>query len=335
MEYLSFLFAILHVHKALCEEIFWDTAVKLAKNMTLECVYSSTDTVTQMEWLKVNATEKESIAIFNPTYGTIIRTSYADRVYFPNLTMASNDMTLSFYNASEADVGFYSCCLNTFPSGYWEKVIQVVQSDSFTIALQSNSHVVSEPGENITLTCQPQTKWLTEQITWEKIQPHQIDLITFCNLSQGRSYTSKYQRQILTNCSRGLGWSSIVLPQVTFSDSGLFRCCFKAKTGENETFVVRLTVTDGKTDSQHILLLAGGTALLLLLAVLMTTCIAICYIRRRRRQKRVLSKELYDTHSKPDNNYRTPISTSRPLEVASEDIYVNYPNFSRRPKTRV
>uniref|UniRef100_A0A8C4MZ56 CD226 molecule n=1 Tax=Equus asinus asinus TaxID=83772 RepID=A0A8C4MZ56_EQUAS len=178
MDYLIFLLAILHVYKVLCEEKFWDTTVKLAKNMTLECVYPSTDTLTQMEWFKVNAMEKESLVIFNPTYGAIIRQPYADRVYFSNSTVTPNDMTLSFHNASEADVGFYSCFLHTFPHGPWEKVIQVVPPDSFEIDAPSNSHILSEPGKNVTLTCQLQMKWPLQQVTWEKIQPHQIDLLT-------------------------------------------------------------------------------------------------------------------------------------------------------------
>lgn len=113
---------------ALCEEVFWDTTVKLAENMTLECVYPSMNTLTQMEWFKINMMERESIAIFNPTYGVIVRKPYADRVYFSNLTNASNDMSLSFHNASEADIGFYSCSLHTFPHGPWKKMIRVVPS---------------------------------------------------------------------------------------------------------------------------------------------------------------------------------------------------------------
>ncbi|XP_076991370.1 CD226 antigen [Tamandua tetradactyla] len=332
MDYFSFLLAILHVYQAVCEEIFWDTTVKLAKNMSLECLYPSVDSLTQMEWFKINTTAKQSMAIFSPTLGVIIRKPYADKVYFSNSTMASNDLTLSFHNASEADVGFYSCCLHTFPGGLWQKVIWVVQSDSFEITAPSDNHVVSEAGKNVTLTCHPHMEGLLQLITWEKVQPHQIDHLTLCNLSQGRSYPSKYHRQILTNCSQGLAESVVVLPYVTVTDSGLYRCCFKTRTGENETFVMRLTVNEGNTNHHFILLTAGGTALLLLFAIPITTFTVSRYYRRRR-QERVLSKELHDTQNKPAN-YRSAISTNPPLEVAREDIYVNYPTFSRRPKTR-
>ncbi|XP_070368979.1 CD226 antigen isoform X2 [Equus asinus] len=207
--------------------------------------------------------------------------------------------------------------------------------DSFEIDAPSNSHILSEPGKNVTLTCQLQMKWPLQQVTWEKIQPHQIDLLTTCNLSQGKSYTSKFRRQILSNCSQGMRRASIVLPHVTASDSGLYRCRFKASTGENETFVMKLTITDGKTDNRHILFVAGGTVLLLLFVILITTIIVILYKRRRRREKRVLVKESWDTQNKASNNYRSPIFTNQPSGDAREDIYVNYPTFSRRPKTRV
>ncbi|XP_006837650.1 PREDICTED: CD226 antigen [Chrysochloris asiatica] len=310
MDFLAFLFVILHVYKALCEEVFWDTTVKFAKNMTLECVYPSTDTLTQMEWFKINSTKKESIAIFNPTYGALIREPYVNRAYFSNSSMEPNDMTLSFVNASEADVGFYSCFLYTFPSGPWEKVLRVIQSDSFETTVPSNSHLVSKPGENITLTYQLRSVQPMQRVLWEKIQPHQIDILSFCNLSQGKSHMSKYQRQIQTNCSQRMRRSFIIIPHVVPSDSGLYRCYFEASTGEQETFLVRLTVTNGETDEQHILFLAGGIALLLLLATLITTIIII-YCKR------------------------CPTSTDQTSDDPKEDIYVNYPAFPRRPKLRV
>lgn len=112
---------------ALGGEIFWNTRVKLAETLTLECQYPL-GTLVQMEWFKINAMEKESIAIFHPNFGSVIREPYADRVYFLKSTSGPNDIMLAFYNASEADIGSYSCLLEIFPYGSWEKVIQVVPS---------------------------------------------------------------------------------------------------------------------------------------------------------------------------------------------------------------
>nr|XP_055224304.1 CD226 antigen isoform X2 [Gorilla gorilla gorilla] len=212
-----------------------------------------------------------------------------------------------------------------------------VYRDSFEAAVPSNRHIVSEPGKNVTLTCQPQMTWPVQAVRWEKIQPRQIDLLTYCNLVHGRNFTSKFPRQIVSNCSHGR-WSVIVIPDVTASDSGLYRCHLKASAGENETFVMRLTVAEGKTDNQYTLFVAGGTVLLLLFVISITTIIVIFLNRRRRRERRDLFTESWDTQKAP-NNYRSPISTSQPtnqsMDDTREDIYVNYPTFSRRPKTRV
>ncbi|XP_040841049.1 CD226 antigen isoform X5 [Ochotona curzoniae] len=331
MDYPAFLWAIL-VYKVLCEERSWETTVKFAKNMTLECVYPSTDNVTQIEWFKINGQEK-SIAVFNPTYGVSIKEPYVDRVSFLNSTMATSDMTLFFHNASEADVGFYSCLFNLFPLGTWKKKLLVVQSDGFEITVPPNSHIIAESGKNITLTHRLQSTWKVQRVTWERIQPHQIDVLASCNMLQGGSHTSKYKRQVVSTCSEGRSsTSTITIPQASASDAGLYRCRFLGQAGENETFVTQLTITDGKIDNQYILFVAGGTVLLLFV-FLVTTIIVISRYRRRKRQKRILLEKSRDTQNKVADNYRPPVST--PQCVDSEDIYVNYPTFSRRPKARV
>ncbi|XP_077885901.1 CD226 antigen-like [Ictidomys tridecemlineatus] len=359
MDYLTFLLAILHVHKALCEEAFWDTTIKFAENMTLECMYPSVD-ITQVEWFQIHDVQK-SIGILHPIYGVVIHESYDKKLHLLNSSTAPNTVILSFYNASEADVSTYSCSFLTYTHGTWKKTIRVVQSDSFETDAPLNHHIVSESGKNVTLNCQLQMDGLVHQVTWEKIQPHQIDLLTCCNLSQGRSYTSKYPRQILSNCSQGSSSSWILIPNATASDSGLYRCRFSARSGENETFVAKLTITDGewavcsrgkmgksqplrmgcccsfcgacKADHHYPLLVAGGVVLLF--AVIIIIIIVISCYRRRRRQKSTPFKESWDTKSKAANNYRSPISTTQPMEDTREDIYVNYPTFSRRPKPRV
>ncbi|XP_012860222.2 CD226 antigen [Echinops telfairi] len=279
MDYRTFLFVILRVYKALGEEIMWDTTVKFAENMTLHCVYPSTDTLTQMEWFRIQSVKKESMAIFNPTYGALIREPYENKLYFLNSTMTPNDMTLAFYNASEADLGFYSCFLYMFPSGPWEKVLRVVHSDHFEAAVPPNENLVTTPGENITLACQHQSRQPMQLVMWEKIQPHQIDRLVICNLSQGKSYISNHQRQILTSCSQGMRRSLLVIPHVDASDSGLYRCCFRNSTGEEDTFVVQLTVAHGQTNNQHIHFLAGGAVVLLLLATPLAVTTAV-YCKR-------------------------------------------------------
>ncbi|XP_021097821.1 CD226 antigen isoform X3 [Heterocephalus glaber] len=192
--------------------------------------------------------------------------------------------------------------------------------------------MTSSPG-NITLTYDLPVNWAVQQIKWEKIQPHQVDLLVHCNLSEGISY-SRYGKQILTNCTQGIRSNFIIIINATASDSGLYRCHFTASTGENESFLMRLTITDGKTDNQYIVFVAVGTVLFLFV-ILIVTITVISYNRRRRRQKNFPVKIPWDTQSKAVNNYRSPISPHQPVDNANEDIYVNYPTFGRRPKPKV
>ncbi|XP_060030013.1 CD226 antigen isoform X3 [Erinaceus europaeus] len=328
MEYLTFLLAILHAYKAVCQEILWDTTVQLAENLTLECVYPSADTLTQMEWFKVNATDREPIAIFNPVHGVVIRKPYADRVFFLNSSLTVHDMTLSFHNASEADAGFYSCSLHTFPYGPWQKVIQVVSSGSFDIAVLSYRHIVSDSGKNVTLTCELPREWRVEVVQWEKIQPHQIDLLSSCNLSQGRSYTSKHRRQIESSCSLNMRSSFLVIPHVSITDSGLYRCSFKASTGENKTCVMDLTISHEEGDGSDSCLKSPGTQ--------RPSC---CLLKPIQGQNYCCEFQRWNfrsfASSYAPNNSRNPTSTNECPDGAREDIYVNYPTIPRRPKTKV
>lgn len=113
---------------ALCEVTFWDTAVQLSETMTLECVYPLMDNLTQVEWTKISGAKTVNIAVYNPNHHMYIDHNYLHRVHFLNATLEFRNMSLSFYNASEADIGIYSCLFHSFPGGPWEKKIKVVQS---------------------------------------------------------------------------------------------------------------------------------------------------------------------------------------------------------------
>ncbi|KAM7320601.1 hypothetical protein ACRRTK_021044 [Alexandromys fortis] len=312
MACITLLLAILHVHKALCEVTFWDTAVQLSKTMTLECVYPLMDNLTQVEWAKISGTETVNIAVYNPNHPMHIDHNYFHRVHFLNATLEFRNMSLSFYNASEADTGIYSCLFHSFPGGPWEKKIKVVQSDSFEITAPSNGYLCAEPGQNVTLSCQLPNNWPVQQVMWEKVQPHQVDVLASCNLSQRTTYTSKYLRKTWSNCSQGSTQSVLTIPNATSADSGLYRCRSEDSTGEQKTYVIRLIITDGLMEvhpcstlanpiaggsNKHFILpIAGGSVSLLLVILIIITI--IFYSRRRRRQVRTPLKEPSDKQSK-------------------------------------
>lgn len=118
--------------------------------------------------------------------------------------------------------------------------------DSFEITAPSNGCLSAEPGQNVTLSCQLPNNWPMQQVMWEKVQPHQVDVLASCNLSQRTSYTSKYLRKTWSNCSQGSTQSVLFIPNATSADSGLYRCRSEASTGEQKTYVIRLIITDGE-----------------------------------------------------------------------------------------
>nr|XP_021484972.1 CD226 antigen-like [Meriones unguiculatus] len=88
----------------------------------------------------------------------------------------------------------------------------------------------------------------------------------------------------------------------------------------------------GGANKPFILPVAGGSALLLLVILIIITI--ILYNRRRRRQVRIPPKEPRDKQSKVAINCRSPTSPIQSIDNEKEDIYVNYPTFSRRPNPR-
>ncbi|XP_069884708.1 CD226 antigen [Dipodomys merriami] len=337
MDFLPFLLALLHVHKALCAEISWDSTVKLTKQLTLECAHLPTQILTQIEWLKHNGQKEERIAIFNPILGLEIMAPYTNRVSIKNSSEASNVITLNFNNASDMDAGLYTCRLNTFPHGSVEKIIQVAKTDKFeSIALLNETipELVTESGQNITLNYQFQMKGPVKTVIWEKIQPHQIDILTSCDLLEGSPYTSKYQNKVWATCRQGSRVSILFIPNVTVSESAIYCCLVEATTGEKESYMIRLIVYGPKHEPSYLqnLLVAGG--ILLVVAILITVICVISYYGRRKHTNG-LFKESSGTQNKRANNSRSPVSYRQAKDHAQDDIYVNYPTMPQKTKSKV
>ncbi|XP_034618433.1 CD226 antigen isoform X1 [Trachemys scripta elegans] len=338
MDYLACLIVVLQLSETTGEGRFVDATVKLTNNMNLECVYPKTDGMTQMSWVKSITTGKETIAVSHPLYGVHIEDKYKDRVRFINTS--SRDKSLNFMKTTEADMGFYLCSI-TFPDGVWEKVVEVIQSDSFEVSVPPTNHTIIEPGGNVTLRCPYSVGSLVQQVMWERIKADRMDTIVLCNLSEGKTYGSDYQERAMIDCATQES-DILVIQNVTSSDSGIYRCRY----GGNKTHVMSLTVTSATLDHHwHILLIAGGAAasLLLLVTILIISITAVYRKKKKRRRiMKVLSKALYSTQTRPSNSYgrsnfcgaqnnRRGVAS---VSGAMDEIYINYRDFSRKPKTR-
>ncbi|XP_012874331.1 PREDICTED: CD226 antigen isoform X2 [Dipodomys ordii] len=334
MDLLPFLLALLHVHKALCAEISWDSTVKLTKQLSLECAHLPTQILTQIEWLKRNGQKEERIAIFNPILGLEITAPYTNRVSIKNSSEASNIITLNFNNASDMDAGLYTCRLNMFPDGSAEKIIQVAKTDKFeSIALLNETipELVTESGQNITLNYQFQMKGPVKTVIWEKIQPHQIDILTSCDLLEGSPYTSKYQNKVWATCRQGSRVSILFIPNVTVSESAIYCCLVEATTGEKESYMVRLIVYGPKQ---------GGNIQMACLKSPLECRIRLGTGRGRPsssqeaspQQTFALGLHISDNRA---NNSRSPVSYRQAKDHAQDDIYVNYPTMPQKTKSKV
>ncbi|XP_019375582.1 PREDICTED: CD226 antigen [Gavialis gangeticus] len=239
MDYLGFLI-VLQLYEITVEGRFVDVTVKLASNMQLECIYPKNATITQMSWIKCNETNKEAIATFHPSYGVHIDDKYKDRVYIVNAS--SEDKSLYFTKTSAADTGFYSCSIQTFPDGLWEKIIQVIQSDVFDASMPQPHPVVTGLGGNLLLMCLYNLGGSVQQVKWERIQRDRIDTIVLCSWSGKKTFGSDFQQRTLIDCTPHVN-NTLIIKNFTASDYGIYRC---VATGGNKMDVMSFNVMSGK-----------------------------------------------------------------------------------------
>nr|XP_020652311.1 CD226 antigen isoform X4 [Pogona vitticeps] len=157
-----------------------DSTMKLARDMTLECVYPKIGRIIQMSWRKENNSSKEKIAVFRLPYDLSIANGYKTRVRISNNT--TNNKSLIFNNADEEDTGFYLCSFHAFPHGIWEKRIQVVQSDDSKSQVFLDPDVtadsqVTKPRRNVTIMCWHDSDITVNQVIWERVQVDRVDFI--------------------------------------------------------------------------------------------------------------------------------------------------------------
>ncbi|XP_054841688.1 CD226 antigen [Eublepharis macularius] len=311
-----------------------DSTVKLTNNMTLKCVYPKIAKISLISWIK-KSKGKETIAVFSLPHDLYINSTYKNRVSIVNNTV--NDKSLVFNSTAEADIGLYVCSFQSFPFGKWEKKIRVVQSGNFIPPVSAASHVIIEPGRNVTFRCETDAVIAMNSVKWKRVQEDTVDNIVQCNLNSS-VHGSDYQERVEVNCSTSA--NTVVLRNVTPSDAGIFCCCYIGASGESGDNWTKLTVTvDVPLDyKQTIFAVAGGAgagAAVLLLMLTLSIVATVVHCRKKKRKRIVMPPKVpFTSNIQPYNSSRIsafhgPLNgsegeTTTAFATKEEAIYVNY-----------
>lgn len=79
-----------------------------------------------------------------------------------------------------------------------------------------------------------------KRVTWERVHEGTVDHIVKCTLPNQSVHGSDYEERVKIDCATQA--NSIVLWNVTASDSGMFRCCYIGVSGESGAHWTKLTV---------------------------------------------------------------------------------------------
>ncbi|KAH0617846.1 hypothetical protein JD844_016490 [Phrynosoma platyrhinos] len=292
MDCLAFFITVVLLAKKSCTTIkvegkHVDSTVKLASTMTLECVYPKTATITQMSWRKEKDNGKKNIVVFKLPQDLYIESRYAFRVHVGNET--TSNKSLIFNNTTEEDIGFYLCSFQTFPLGTWEKRIQVVRSDEFNSRVFLDPHamegsLVAKPGEKVTMTHWHGLGIVVNQVIWERVQIDHVDHIGQCFNSAIAIYGSDYPMyRAEIHCATQAN-STLVLRNVSVSDSGIYRCYLIGENGKNETGWTKLTINNNVPliSVKYIVLIVGATIILLVII----SAIIVTILQHRKKEKK-------------------------------------------------
>ncbi|XP_042320360.1 CD226 antigen [Sceloporus undulatus] len=308
MDCLAFFITVLLANKS-CTAIkpegkHVDSTVKLASTMTLECVYPKTATIIQMSWRKEKDNGKENIAVFKLPQDLYIESRYTFRVHVGNET--TNNKSLIFNNTTEEDIGFYLCSFQTFPHGTWEKRIQVVRSDEFNSRVFLDPHgmegsLVAKPGEKVTMTHWHGPDIVVNRVIWERVQIDHVDLISQCLNSAMAIHGSDYPKRAEIHCAIQAN-STLVLWNVTVSDSGIYRCHFIGENGKNATGWTKLTINSNVPliSVKYIVLIAGAAIILL---VVISAIVVTILQHRKKEKKRKKMKAFPTVQTQLSHNY--------------------------------
>ncbi|XP_067890241.1 nectin-3-like protein isoform X1 [Heterodontus francisci] len=105
----------------------------LDKNVTLKCLVTVKETVTQISWEKQEHGTSDTVAVFHPSYGISIQGNYLGRAVFTNPSL--KDATILITKIGFSDSGNYICKVVTFPLGNYQETstVTVIVEPTITV----------------------------------------------------------------------------------------------------------------------------------------------------------------------------------------------------------
>lgn len=111
---------------------------------------------------------------------------------------------------------------------------------NFTAPVSAGSNVITEPGKNVTFRCGTDSVIAMKRVTWERVHEGTVDTIVKCTQLNQSIHGSDYEERVEINCATKA--DTVVLWDVTTSDTGMFRCCYVGASGESGTHWTKLIV---------------------------------------------------------------------------------------------
>ncbi|XP_066480537.1 CD226 antigen, partial [Tiliqua scincoides] len=317
-----------------------DSTVKLANNMILKCVCPKNGTISLITWSKKKDNGKDNIAVLQLPRNLHIESKYQNRVDIVKQT--SNNKSLVFTNATEADIGYYHCSFTLFPQGIWEKRIHVVQSGDFEPHVLPAFHLAMKLERRANFTCQHDSEVAVNQVIWEKVQVDSVDLVVQCDESGTAIRGAEYEERVEIDCANRAS-STMTLENVTASDFGIYRCHYIGANGENTTGWIKLENTTGWIINgtrpldydQAVFFIAGGTVTATILLIILLASVVAVHQQRKRKRKRAVTTKPFNVAQKQDSTrYGRPGFQVRQnangernagtLATVQDPVYVNY-----------
>ncbi|XP_060682447.1 nectin-3-like isoform X1 [Hemiscyllium ocellatum] len=138
----------------------------LGKNVTLKCLVTVTETVTQISWEKQDHGTSDTVAVYHPHFGVSIQGNYVGRADFTNPSL--KDATILIKRVQFSDSGNYICKVVTFPLGNYQEtsIVTVIVEPTITVG-GGPEPLVDGANETVAAVCTAANGKPAASVFWE------------------------------------------------------------------------------------------------------------------------------------------------------------------------